>query len=67
MKITKCCCCLSTRTGAYIIGICGIIRGILYLSYLILLMNAHEWKNEGKNSMPRGYCTAMKLRLQTIT
>jgi len=46
MKITKCCCCLSTRTGAYIIAICGIIRGILYLSYLILLMNAHDWRHE---------------------
>ena len=48
MKITKCCCCSSTRTGAYIIAIFGVIRGIVYLSYLILLMNAHEWRPEGK-------------------
>ena len=49
MKITKCCCCFSTRTGAYIIAIFGVIRGALYLSYLLLLMNAHDWKPDGKD------------------
>ena len=49
MKIRNCCCCLSTRIGAYAIAIFGVIRGMLYLSYLILLMNAHEWRPEGKH------------------
>ena len=33
-KIAKCCCCFEVRTGAYIIAVLSIFRGIIFLIWL---------------------------------
>ena len=33
-KITKCCCCFEVRTGAFIIAILSVFRGIIFLNWI---------------------------------
>ena len=47
-KITKCCCCFDVRTGAFIIAILSVFRGIIFLNWIgygVLNGRTADWQD----------------------
>ena len=42
----KCCYCFSLKTGASLIAIFGVLRGIVYIGCVLFIMDVHNWERE---------------------